>query len=409
MKYILGRKWTFIIFIITLFSNSFISSAQRIGDPMPFYDEAQSTYYIYYLEDVWDDATNERHPWHALTSVDLSSYTEIGEIIGCSTGTCDQDYALGTGSVIQKENTYYGFYTGHNPNSMYCTLQTREGIMLATSTDPGIAFQKRADFTTIYAPEGLGFDVNDNFRDPFVFVDNGTYYMLVSARKDHNSAWRGVIALYSSSDLMSWNYQGILYDGGADNFFMMECPDLFKNGDTYYLIFSNIDDKQVYYRKSISLNGPWNKPEGSEILNGVGYAAKTASNGTERHIFGWEMVGTTWAGDLLSNELKIAANGDLTVYNPNTAYITVTLDMSSYTGTGFSEVKMNGGFNGWGDAISLTNSEGNLWTATVPMTVGDTTDYRFELSGGEVGWTAEWEGASSTGDCFINPNDKHAK
>ena len=86
------------------------------------------------------------------------------------------------------------------------------------------------------------------------------------------------------------------------------------------------------------------------------------------------------------------------------AEITVTLDLSAYTGPGFTEVKMNGGFNGWGEAFSLTNSKGNLWTATVPMNDGFN-DYRFELSGGEVGWTAEWESETSTGDCFINPYD----
>ena len=41
-----------------------------------------------------------------------------------------------------------------------------------------------------------------------------------------------------------------------------ECPDLFKMGDWYYLVFSSYADRyQTLYRKSRSLNGPWETPE----------------------------------------------------------------------------------------------------------------------------------------------------
>ncbi|RYE12073.1 MAG: hypothetical protein EOP45_23510 [Sphingobacteriaceae bacterium] len=86
-------------------------------------------------------------------------------------------------------------------------------------------------FLTIYPPTGLNYDQGDNFRDPYVFYDAATakYYMLVSARKDVGGGnWKGVIAYYTSTNVTNWTYQDVLYDGGTDNFFMMETAEIFK-------------------------------------------------------------------------------------------------------------------------------------------------------------------------------------
>lgn len=95
------------------------------------------------------------------------------------------------------------------------------------------------------------------------------------------------------------------------------------------------------------------------------------------------------------------------VFNARSASITVSIDMTSYAGPSFTNVMMNGGFKGWGDAVALTTDNDSLiWTANVTMNPG-MNDYRFEVTGGNVGWTAEWEsvgGANSVGNCFVNPD-----
>lgn len=309
--------------VMTLFPFHPQIHGQRVGDVMPIYNSSSSEFYIYYLRDIWDDPTNQRHPWHALTTTDFDTYNEMGESIGCSSDPCKQDFAIGTGSVIKQGSTYYGFYTGHNPNYPSGCVTKKEGIMLATSLDPSASFTKSTSFTTIYAPTGQGFDEQDNFRDPYVFLDGSTYYMLVSARKNVSGTWRGVIAKYTSTNLTSWTYAGVLYDGAPTNFFMMECAQIFKMGSTYYLLFSDIDTKNVYYKKSSSVNGPWSNPVGSSTITGVGYAPRTASNGTHTYIWGWEVVGTTWAGQLLDNQITQDTNGDLVV-SPISGNVSVT-------------------------------------------------------------------------------------
>jgi beta-fructofuranosidase len=303
----------------------------RIGDVMPVFDPASNSFFIYYLKDIWNDATHKRHPWYGFKTNNFYSYSHLstGEILSCSSAGCDQDYALGTGSFIKNGSTYYAFYTGHNPNYPSACVSRKEGIMRATASGLNKKFTKSASFTTIYAPQGQGFDENDNFRDPYVFYNDidGNYSMIVSARKNVNGTWRGVIAKYTSSNLLNWTYSGILYDGDTDNFFMMETPEVFRMGNVYYLLFSDIDTKHVYYRKSGSPNGPWSKPTESNRFEGNGiYAAKTAADNYDRYIFGWTNIlqnhndagAWQWGGNLVVHKLYQLPNGDLAVTIPHT-------------------------------------------------------------------------------------------
>jgi beta-fructofuranosidase len=307
------------------------ADGMRIGDVMPYYNAADGNFYIYYLKDIWNDATHKRHPWYGFKTTDFYTYSQLstGEILSCSSDACKQNYALGTGNIVKNGSKYYAFYTGHNPNYPSVCVTKKEGIMLATSSNLNANFTHNASFVTIYPPTGQGFDENENFRDPYVFYDTGSasYIMLVSARKIVSGTWKGVVVKYTSSNLTSWSYSGVFYDGGSDNFFMMETPEIFKLGSTYYLLFSDIDSKYVYYRKSSSANGPWSLPTGPNRFEGKGlYAAKTASNGTDRYIFGWTNIlsGHTdsgswgWGGNLAVHKIYQKANGDLALAIPHT-------------------------------------------------------------------------------------------
>ena len=88
-------------------------------------------------------------------------------------------------------------------------------------------------------------------------------------------------------NLSTWEYRQPLYApmaaAGA-----CECPDLFKMGDWYYLVFSNYCDRfTTMYRMSKSLNGPWITPEQDTFDSCAYYAAKTGTDGKDRYIYGW--------------------------------------------------------------------------------------------------------------------------
>ncbi|MDO7851474.1 glycoside hydrolase family 32 protein [Hymenobacter convexus] len=302
-----------------------------VGDVMPYYDAASNTTYTYFLKDIWNDATTKRHPWYGFKTSNFYGYSDLaaGEQLSCSAPTCAPDFAIGTGSVTLRNGTYYAYYTGFNPNTGSCT-NPKEGVMLATATGLGQPFTKSTSFGTLYAPAGQNFDSNDNFRDPFVYFDAGTgqYSLLVAARQSVSGVWRGIIARYTSTNLTSWTYQGRLYDGGSTNFFMMECPQLFKLGSTYYLLFSDMDSKNVYYRKSASLAGPWSAPAGNARFDGPGfYGAKVITDKFgDSYIQAWlhRRAGATdtgawqWGGNLVTHKLYQLANGDLALTMPHT-------------------------------------------------------------------------------------------
>ena len=67
--------------------------------------------------------------------------------------------------------------------------------------------------------------------------------------------------------------------------YMLECPDLFRMGDKYYLTYSW--DCVTYYAMSDSMNGPFTAPP-DNVLDGNGfifYAAKTAEpSANQNHI-----------------------------------------------------------------------------------------------------------------------------
>lgn len=327
------------------------NDAVRIGDVMPYFDEVTGQFNVYFLKDIWYDATHQRHPWYGLRTSDFYTYAAIsaGEVLSSSNNPCSQDYAIGTGGIIKKGGTYYAFYTGHNPNYPSNCVTTKEGVMLATSTSLNSPFVKNTSFSTIYAPANQDFDLNDNFRDPFVYFDETTnkYYMILAARRNVNGVWKGVVPYYTSDDLLSWTYQGILYDGGPDNFFMLETPEIFKMGANYYLLFSDIDSKNLFYRKSASLTGNWQKPSELSRFEGKGiYAAKTAVNKIgDRYLFGWTYVQegnsdagkAQWGGNLVVHKIFPKANGDLAVAIPHTlkSYLgTNTHPLEKYTESG---------------------------------------------------------------------------
>jgi hypothetical protein len=86
----------------------------RVGDMAPFFDAATNKFVVYFLKDIWNDATNKRHPLYAFTTTNFFNYTATGEIISSSSATCAQDNAVGAASIVKSGSTYYSFYSGHN-------------------------------------------------------------------------------------------------------------------------------------------------------------------------------------------------------------------------------------------------------------------------------------------------------
>ena len=291
------------------------------GDFVPFY--AEGLWHLFYLVDYRNPAGHgEGVPWFHLVSRDLVQFEDWGEAL--PRGAADeQDLNVYTGSVLAAEGRYHIFYTGHNA---HLAQQGRpsQGIMCATSDD--LRSWHKDDLPPLFAPTELGYE-RDDWRDPFVFWNEeaGEYWMLLAARRAGGPWWRyrGCTALATSRDLATWQVREPFW--APQLYGIHECPDLFCQGDWWYLFFSTFSERQVtHYRMSRSLQGPWLAPP-NDILDAQGhYAAKTASNGQERYLFGWlpTREGETdsgawqWGGHLVVHQLAQRSDGTLAVRPP---------------------------------------------------------------------------------------------
>jgi beta-fructofuranosidase len=108
-------------------------------------------------------------------------------------------------------------------------------------------------------------------------------------------------------------------------YYTHECPDLFRIGEWWYLIFSEFTDLfRTRYRMSRSLDGPWLTPKDDCFDARAFYAAKTASDGRHRYLFGWNPTRDgkrdyntwSWGGNLVIHELNQESDGTLSVAIP---------------------------------------------------------------------------------------------
>ncbi|MCI8502165.1 MAG: glycoside hydrolase family 32 protein [Oscillospiraceae bacterium] len=137
----------------------------------------------------------------------------------------EDDGGCFSGSAVVKDDRLYLFYTSVS----HSLGQTQS---LAVSGD-GIHFEKYDGNPLIPKPPAEG---SRDFRDPKVSFFDGCYHMVCGTGKDGV----GKVVHYCSDDLLRWEYQGVLAEGveyGA----VIECPDFFKFGDHYVLMFSQMD------------------------------------------------------------------------------------------------------------------------------------------------------------------------
>ncbi|MCI2069013.1 MAG: hypothetical protein LKJ88_05500 [Bacilli bacterium] len=288
------------------------------ADFIPLFDNGE--FKLYFLEDYRDISVHgEGTPWMLTSTADFVSFSEEEEVIPRGKED-EQDLYVFTGSVFKGEDgTYHAFYTGHNPHLMKKGLP-EEGVMHAVSKD-GKHFTKLPE-DTFFAPNDR-FE-KDDWRDAFVFFDSksGLYKMLLAARlKKGPKIRKGCTALCTSKDLKKWTVEEPLWSPNA--FYTHECPDFFTLDGVDYLIYSEFSDKCMT-RYRYSLDGKHFLSSKDDSFDGRAfYAAKTASDGDKRYIFGWiptkkgnDHLKWNWGGNLVVHEVFKREDNSLGVKMP---------------------------------------------------------------------------------------------
>ena len=302
---------------------------------------ANGEFQLFYLLDWRDEEKHgEGTPWYRISTKDFVHFTENGEML--PRGTKDQqDLYVFTGSAIHANNQYHIFYTGNNPH-LAEQGKPEQAIMHAVSDD--MKKWEKLPEQTFFAPTDRY--EKDDWRDPFVFwnEESQEYNMLLAARfKEGIPRRRGLTACCTSKDLVKWEVREPFY--APDLYYTHECPDLFKMGDWWYLLFSEFTDLvRTRYRMSHSLRGPWLTPKRDDFDGHAFYAAKTASDGQKRFIFGWNPTrqgakdngSWDWGGNLVVHEIHQNEDGELSVRVPESVHAAFnnTLNQAFVTGAG---------------------------------------------------------------------------
>ena len=291
------------------------SEDEFAGDMMPYWDGEQ--FHLFYLLDRNHHAEQGGlggHQWaHASTTnmVDWEHHP-LALPIGAP-GTADEN-GICTGSIFAHEGVYHAFYAARlkRPDgSVY------EAVCRAAGQDL-IHFEKSPGNPMFSAPPGLD---PRNHRDPFVFQHpaTGVFHMLVTASRlpgapSDPGPERGVLAHYSSEDLVSWRYQGPFLPLDKDP--SPECPEHFFWNGWWYLVYSQ--HAQLQYWVSRDPLGPWERTHGGTLEGRTLTVPRTAQWKDGRRLevgfLPWRRDGRddedyVYAGNVVFRELLQNADG----------------------------------------------------------------------------------------------------
>ncbi|GGD89018.1 family 43 glycosylhydrolase [Microbacterium murale] len=286
------------------------------GDCMPIHHDG--AFYLFHQRDLRNPGplpNCEPFGWALARTTDFVTYEDLGDVI-IRGGDHDQDQFIFAGSVIRANDKFVAMYTGYNRDHFEAAGKPSQVLMIAESDD--LVHWTKTD-KAIVAPQP-GYDADD-WRDPWVIWDNerGEYLMILGARKaGPKTQATGSTVAFTSKDLENWEFQGDFWAPGL--YTMHEMPDLFQEGDWWYHLVTEYSDKsKTVYRRSRSLQGPWEATPDDAFDARAYYAARSVSDGTHRYLVGWvptrwdddDTKGWQWGGTLVIHEIVVRTDGTL--------------------------------------------------------------------------------------------------
>ena len=302
-----------------------VGTSRRLGDFQAFWWNGR--YHLYYIR---------ARGWEHISTYDMVHFEEYPTAIAGGSED-DQDWQIFTGSIIEREGVFYAFYCGNNTR-LIARGGCEEVQMRATSTDL-ITWTKDSAWRL---PPPTEHYTSVAWRDPYVFWNDEyrEYWMLITAQLKEGPAKSlvtecrtgvGCVTFFASSDLDHWQERRPLWTPGLYD--TTECPDMFRIGGWWYLIFSQYHDVWVTrYRMARSAEGPWLAPADDCFDGRAFYAARTVSDGNRRFLIGWlspkegerDSGKYEWGGSLLVHELHQRPDGTLGAALPKEVELSFT-------------------------------------------------------------------------------------
>jgi beta-fructofuranosidase len=250
----------------------------ELGDAEAVADGA--ALHLFYL--VTPNCCTVRHA----VSTDGLSWTELPAALQVGTPGAFDDDRIWTVSVTRHDQRWYMHYTAlaqHDDGHM-------QRIGLAISEDL-VQWDKWAQ-SPVCVPDARWYEADAaderwvSWRDPKVACIDQRFYLTLCAKQSGGPLTRrGVVGLCSSEDLLSWQGEPPLF--APQQYFELECPQLFQIGSRFYLTAAVLDDRSQRYWIADQLQGPYRTPPDNRLLPAGHYAARVFRWGEQDALICW--------------------------------------------------------------------------------------------------------------------------
>lgn len=191
--------------------------------------QLDGVYHIYYQFTPFEP-NGELKMWGHFATRDFIHFTDDGPVL-FPDSDLDAHGAYSGSAYVEDKNIHF-FYTGnlkYFDRDDYDYINSGRGSNTITFTSQnGHDFsEKKLLLTNADCPA----DMSNHVRDPKVFRQGNTYYMLLGAR-DRES--KGLALLYQSLDLEHWTFKSRITTDEPFGY-MWECPDLFEIDRQWFL------------------------------------------------------------------------------------------------------------------------------------------------------------------------------
>ncbi|MFN8531377.1 MAG: glycoside hydrolase family 32 protein [Anaerolineae bacterium] len=258
----------------------------------------KGTYHLFYQYNPFGALWGNMHWGHA-TSPDLIHWTDAPIALAPTSGS-DDEKGVFSGCAVDNNGIPTILYTAVRGEQYETQVQA-----IATSSDDLMVWDKSDRNPVISRVPAEAHQTRD-FRDPFVWKEDDTWYMLVASRIQEVG---GTVFLYRSADLLAWEYLHPLLTGDKTlNGDFWECPNFFPIGDQSVLIVSAHTApaiNSVIYFVGDYRGGQFTPHTTGILEHGCLYAPLTMLDDQERRLMiGWiretrteaELVRAGWAG-----------------------------------------------------------------------------------------------------------------
>jgi beta-fructofuranosidase len=217
----------------------FTPASGWINDPLGL-TYRNGTYHLYFQHVPGQAEWAHSCHWGHATSTDLLHWTE--RPVALAPGDGDAGCWSGSVATAADDETVL-FYTAVSapPDFHIGRIRTARPATPALDVwdkDPRVAVELPADVAA------------RTFRDPYVFAEDGRWWMLVGAGLADGTA---TALAWSSDDLVSWEYSGRIAERHRDDRdplwtgAMWECPQLVRIGDRHVLVVSVWEADALHY------------------------------------------------------------------------------------------------------------------------------------------------------------------